>query len=72
MIAILEEEPASAVSDGSTITIGNTGVTVDASCNTTITVSCLKQLYNAVGYVASNTPQNSIGITGYLVRTSFS
>jgi hypothetical protein len=43
------------------------GVTVDPSCNKTITVSCLLQLYNAVGYVPSNDPKNSIGITGYLV-----
>jgi tripeptidyl-peptidase-1 len=42
------------------------GVTVDPSCNTTITVSCLKQLYNAVGYVPSANIGNSIGITGYL------
>ncbi|KAF8204664.1 subtilisin-like protein [Pholiota molesta] len=39
---------------------------VDASCNTTIAISCLRQLYNAVGYVPSNTSNNSIGITGYL------
>ena len=42
------------------------GITVDASCNTTITVSCLKQLYNAVGFVPSGTNGNQIGITGYL------
>ncbi|KAJ6616255.1 tripeptidyl peptidase A [Mycena sp. CBHHK59/15] len=28
-------------------------VTVDASCNTTITITCLKQIYNAVGYTPS-------------------
>ncbi|KAF9534132.1 tripeptidyl peptidase A [Crepidotus variabilis] len=39
---------------------------VDPSCNTTITVSCLKQLYNATDYEASNTTKSSIGITGYL------
>ncbi|RDB20085.1 Tripeptidyl-peptidase sed3 [Hypsizygus marmoreus] len=41
------------------------GAIVDASCNTTITIKCLQQLYNAVGF----TPKilkNSIGITGYL------
>lgn len=43
------------------------GGTVDPSCNETITISCLLQLYNAVGYVPSNDPRNSIGITGYLV-----
>ncbi|KAF9006659.1 tripeptidyl peptidase A [Cyathus striatus] len=41
------------------------GVTVDASCNTTITVTCLKELYNAVGFVPS-AKENTIGITGYL------
>jgi len=43
------------------------GAAVDPSCNKTITISCLLQLYNAVGYVPSNDPRNSIGITGYLV-----
>ncbi|KAF8165633.1 tripeptidyl peptidase A [Crassisporium funariophilum] len=43
-----------------------TGVAVNATCNTTITVSCLKQLYNAVGYTPSADPKNTIGITGYL------
>jgi len=50
---------------------GASGVTVDASCNKTITVPCLLQLYNAVGYVPSNDPKNSIGITGYLVCLTF-
>ncbi|KJA29771.1 hypothetical protein HYPSUDRAFT_126627 [Hypholoma sublateritium FD-334 SS-4] len=48
------------------ITGGNSNLTVDASCNTTITVTCLQQIYNAVGYVPSNSTKNSIGITGYL------
>lgn len=43
-----------------------TGVPVDASCNKTITISCLEQLYNAVGYIPSANIGNSIGITGYL------
>jgi len=42
------------------------GVSVDASCNSTITISCLQQLYNTVGYVPSAKIGNSIGITGYL------
>ncbi|KAG6850641.1 hypothetical protein H0H93_010833 [Arthromyces matolae] len=42
-----------------------TGTLVDASCNTTITVKCLQQLYNAVG-LTSSAHGNSIGITGYL------
>ncbi|KAJ7639286.1 tripeptidyl peptidase A [Roridomyces roridus] len=43
-----------------------TGVTVDASCNSTITVTCLKELYNAVGVTPSAHVGNSVGITGYL------
>ncbi|KAG6891683.1 hypothetical protein C0992_010086 [Termitomyces sp. T32_za158] len=42
-----------------------TGTLVDASCNTTITITCLKQLYNAVGLVPSAL-NNSIAVTGYL------
>jgi tripeptidyl-peptidase I len=42
------------------------GGKVDANCNSTITISCLKQLYNAVGYVPSATNGNQIGVTGYL------
>ena len=49
------------------LVLSASGVTVDSSCNKTITVPCLLQLYNAVGYVPSNDPRNSIGITGYLV-----
>ncbi|KAF8239071.1 subtilisin-like protein [Tricholoma matsutake] len=41
------------------------GLTVNASCNTTITISCLQQLYNFVGFQPSSLG-NSIGITGYL------
>jgi tripeptidyl-peptidase I len=44
------------------------GITVDASCNKTITISCLQQLYNAVGVVPSATINNSIAVTAYLVR----
>ena len=50
---------------GGTITLPS-GITVDASCNTTITITCLKQLYNAVGFNASATVGNQIGVTGYL------
>ncbi|KAH8118643.1 tripeptidyl peptidase A [Phellopilus nigrolimitatus] len=52
-------------SNGSRITLPN-GVSVDASCNTTVTITCLKELYNAVGFNASATIGNQIGITGYL------
>ncbi|KAJ7734037.1 tripeptidyl peptidase A [Mycena maculata] len=41
-----------------------TGVTVDASCNSTITITCLKQLYNAVDFTPS--ADNTIAVTGYL------
>ncbi|KAF9478385.1 tripeptidyl peptidase A [Pholiota conissans] len=51
---------------GAHISSGSSAVAVDASCNTTITVSCLHQLYNAVGYVPSDTAENGIGVTGYL------
>ncbi|KAJ6515249.1 subtilisin-like protein [Mycena sanguinolenta] len=43
-----------------------TGLTVDASCNTTITITCLRQIYNAVGYTPSAHVGNSVGISGYL------
>ncbi|KAJ3572260.1 hypothetical protein NP233_g3200 [Leucocoprinus birnbaumii] len=46
-----------------TIDIGN-GISVDPSCNATVTVTCLKQLYNATDYVAQG--KGSVGITGYL------
>ncbi|KAF9478384.1 tripeptidyl peptidase A [Pholiota conissans] len=57
---------ASDLSNAEKIVAGESGVTVDASCNTTITVTCLKQLYNAVGVVPSGDSRNSIGVTGYL------
>ena len=42
------------------------GGQVDASCNTTITPTCLKELYNAVGFVPSAENGNHIAATGYL------
>lgn len=39
---------------------------VDPSCNQTITVTCLQQIYNAVGFEPS-AKANSIGVTGFLV-----
>ena len=42
------------------------GTMVDASCNQTITITCLQQLYNAVG-VAPSASNNSFAVTGYLV-----
>ncbi|CAA7260133.1 unnamed protein product [Cyclocybe aegerita] len=43
-----------------------TNVSVDASCNRTVTITCLQQLYNAVGYTPLANASNSIAITGYL------
>lgn len=39
---------------------------VDPSCATSITLSCIMQLYNAVGYKPRATKKNTIGITGFL------
>ncbi|KAJ7591538.1 tripeptidyl peptidase A [Mycena floridula] len=41
------------------------GTFVDPTCPTNITLNCLRQLYNAVGFKPS-AKGNSIGITGYL------
>lgn len=58
-------QPTDPSPSGSTIT-GPSGNQVDASCNQTITVSCLRQLYNAVDYTTSATNGNALGITAYL------
>ena len=68
---IIWSDKSSAVSDGTNgglapIVDATSGVTVDASCNENITISCLQQIYNAVDFVPS-ARSNSIGITGYLV-----
>lgn len=47
------------------ITLPN-GISVDASCNHTVTITCLKELYNAVGFKTSATNGNQISVTGYL------
>lgn len=39
--------------------------TEKADCNAIVTVGCLKELYNATGYVPTATNGNKIGITGY-------
>ncbi|KAH9017730.1 tripeptidyl peptidase A [Lactarius hengduanensis] len=57
---------SSSLSSDDKISVPGSGVTVDASCNRTITVSCLKQLYNAVDYVPKATDKNAIALTGYL------
>ncbi|KAI0737699.1 tripeptidyl peptidase A [Daedaleopsis nitida] len=65
-----EQEPSSIVevaADAPPISVPSaSGGKVDASCNTTITLTCLRQLYNAVGFVPSAKNGNQIGITGYL------
>jgi tripeptidyl-peptidase-1 len=58
-------EDSPSISADAKITIPGS-VSVDASCNSTITVSCLKQLYNAVDYVPHATHKNAIALTGYL------
>ncbi|KJA29732.1 hypothetical protein HYPSUDRAFT_126973, partial [Hypholoma sublateritium FD-334 SS-4] len=56
----------STISQDSSASISTaSGISVDASCNSTITITCLQQLYNAVGFTPS-AKGNSIGITGYL------
>ncbi|EIW76307.1 tripeptidyl peptidase A [Coniophora puteana RWD-64-598 SS2] len=57
--------PASPSTSTGTIT-GPAGNQVDASCNETVTVTCLKQLYNSVDYNTTATNGNQIGLTGYL------
>ncbi|KAJ7482405.1 subtilisin-like protein [Mycena galericulata] len=41
-----------------------TGLAVDPSCNSTITITCLKELYNAVGVAPSAKVGNSVAVTG--------
>ena len=45
---------------------GASAAAIDPSCNATVTVSCLAQLYKTAGYVPKVPQKNSIGITGYL------
>ncbi|PCH42075.1 subtilisin-like protein [Wolfiporia cocos MD-104 SS10] len=42
------------------------GGQVNASCNSTVTPSCLLDLYNAAGYEPAAAGQNKIAVTGYL------
>ncbi|KAI9432744.1 hypothetical protein H4582DRAFT_2102074 [Lactarius indigo] len=55
---------ASSQSSSAKITVPLSGVTVDVSCNKLITVSCFKQLYNAVDYVPRAADKNTIGLVG--------
>ena len=62
-----EDAPAIVNANAPAISVPSaSGGQVDASCNGTITISCLFQLYNAVGYTPSAKTGNQIGITGYL------
>lgn len=65
-LSIIEDAPAEIQSSQDQIVDPVTGVVVDASCNKTITIKCLQQLYNAVGYEPLADGGNSIGITAYL------
>jgi tripeptidyl-peptidase-1 len=61
-----DDEPASAdLANAPAIVDAVSGSTVDASCNSTITIHCLQQLYNFAGFKPSS-KNNSIGITSYL------
>jgi tripeptidyl-peptidase I len=59
-------ETSTSLSPDANITVPSYGVTVNASCVTTMTVSCIKQLYNAVHYVPHAMNKNGIAVTGYL------
>ncbi|KAJ2930578.1 hypothetical protein H1R20_g6516, partial [Candolleomyces eurysporus] len=61
-----EDLSSAAAAKVGAITDTASGAVVDASCNRTITIKCLQQLYNAEGYTPLATVKNSIGITGYL------
>ena len=62
-----EDAPALVNADAPPISVPSaSGGKVDASCNGTITISCLLQLYNAVGYKPSAEIGNRIGVTAYL------
>jgi tripeptidyl-peptidase I len=45
---------------------GSSAAAIDPTCNATVTVKCLAQLYKTEGYVPKVPQKNSIGITGYL------
>ncbi|KAJ3740978.1 peptidase S8/S53 domain-containing protein [Lentinula detonsa] len=61
-----DKETGQIVEQSNTPIISASGISVDPSCNNTVTVTCLKQLYNATELTPSATINNSFGITGYL------
>lgn len=70
MVSLVPDQSFASNSSNGTITDPVTGVKVDASCNTTITIACLKQLYSAVGHNSSATNGNQIGMSvSFLCRS---
>lgn len=63
LVSLVPDHTLASNSSNGTITDPVTGVKVDASCNTTITITCLKQLYSAVGHNSSATNGNQIGMS---------
>lgn len=62
-----EASSAAAVTDAPAIPVPSaSNGQVDASCNSTITITCLKQLYNAVGYTPQADTGNQFAVTAYL------
>jgi len=71
---VIPPEPGAEIAEQDANTkkiLSATGVLVDATCNRTVTILCLQQLYGALGYVPSDNVNNSIAVTGYLVHSSF-
>ncbi|KZV69210.1 tripeptidyl peptidase A [Peniophora sp. CONT] len=61
-----DEEVTPPAANAARIKVPGSDVTVDPSCNTTITVDCVLELYNAVGVKPSAKNGNEIAVTGYL------
>ncbi|KAJ6451496.1 tripeptidyl peptidase A [Mycena vitilis] len=57
-----EDEPLGAIKPVTPSTTPH----VDPSCTATVTLSCIMQLYNTVGYKPRATKKNAIGVTGFL------
>lgn len=61
--------PSAATSHGAQLPVvtGPAGQNISASCNTTVTPTCLMQLYRTEGYMPQAANKgNRIGVTGYL------
>lgn len=59
-------DPVATVPESTGSITSGSGTVVDDSCNSTITVTCINELYNVTNFNASATNGNSIGLTGYL------